>query len=111
VLAVRTYRSAKSSISSGQRVHSFDQRFHEPKPSAIEPIREATPPKEPRLHRSCTALVPTKQNSPFDRGLADLGEEQLINLICREAALIAQASEEATSSKKLISMLYRNTFA
>jgi hypothetical protein len=38
VLAVRTYRSAKSSISSGQRVHSFDQRFHEPKPSAIEPI-------------------------------------------------------------------------
>jgi hypothetical protein len=27
--------------------------------------------------------------------------------VCREAALIAQASEEATSSKKLISMLYR----
>ena len=43
----------------------------------------------------------------LNRGLADLGEEQLINLICREAALIAQASEEATSSKKLISMLYR----
>ena len=26
----------------------------------------------------------------LNRGLADLGEEQLINLICREAALIAR---------------------